>query len=416
MSAEIITVGDELLTGEAVNTNAAYLAKKLQELGIDLCYQTSVGDDGLRLKKVFTQALSRSSIIVITGGLGPTKDDITKEVIAGVLERKMVVHKPTFMKIQNRLNKGRMNVTKSIQKVALCPEGAEILDNPVGTAPGIILTEGEKKIILMPGVPGELKSIVEQQLAPYLMRFREKNYMVKQQILKVWGLPESKVGDLLEDLMGESRNPLVGLRTKTDGIEISIIAKGGSPTSAGRLIERTEQKIKERLGDCVYATGDVSMEKVVGMLLSINKKTIAIAESITGGLISKKITDIPGSSQYFLEAVVSYSNDSKIRNLKVPQEVIKKHGAVSAQVCKAMATEIKSLSSADIGLATTGIAGPSGGTRTKPVGLTFIGLATENGYMVENYRFVGTRLTIRTRAAQAGLDMVRRYLIGVSNR
>ena len=412
MSAEIINVGDELLNGETVNTNAAYLAEKIQELGIELHYQTTVGDDSIRLQKTLKRALTRSSIIIITGGLGPTKDDITKDVVVGVLGKQLIAHEPTLLKIQSKLKELASTITKNNEKIALYPEGAEVLDNPIGTAPGIIIPENEKRIILLPGVPIELKAITEKSVIPYLLRYREKNSIIRHQILKVWGMPESKVGEILEDVMGENKNPLVGLRVDIEeGVKVSITAKGGSVTIVHKLIEDMENTIKQKLGDYIYSTGETSMEKVVGMLLSINKKTIAVAESITGGLIAKKITDVPGSSNYFLSSMVTYSNESKIRDLKIPEELIKEYGAVSEQAAKAMALAVKNIESANIGLSVTGIAGPSGGSSNKSLGLVFIGLATEIGCQVEKYQFSGTRSMIRTKTAQSALDMVRRHLI-----
>lgn len=411
MSAEIINVGSELLSGETINTNAAYLAKKLQELGIDLQYQTSVADDSIKLKRVFNQALARSSIIIITGGLGPTKDDITKTVIADALNRKIVSHKPTLLKLQKKLQKLTSKISKIDDRVALYPEEAEILDNPVGNAPGLLIYEGDKTIILLPGVPRELKAIMDKSAVSYLTKHKEKNYVIKQQILKVWGLLEAKVAEIIEDLMGENKNPLIGLRISPEGIMVSITSKGGSPAVAQKRIEEAESEIKKRLGDNVYATGEASMEKIVGMLLSLNKKTIAVAESITGGLIAKKLTDIPGSSNYFLSGMITYSNESKIRDLKIPKELIKENGAVSEKICKAMALAIRKISSADIGLATTGIAGPSGGTKDKPVGLSFIGIADKKNCKVEKFSFSGTREVIRLKTALTALDMVRKYLI-----
>lgn len=413
MSAEIINVGDELLNGETVNTNASYLAEKIQELGIELYYQTSIGDDSLRLQKVLKKALTRSSIIIITGGLGSTKDDITKNVVADVFGKKLVIHELTLVKIHGKLKElTSAIISKNNDKVALYPEGAHILDNPIGTAPGIIISENGKKIILLPGIPSELKAITEKSVIPYLVRHKEKNHVIKHHILKVWGLPESQVGETLEDVMGENKNPLVGLCVDIEkGVKVSITARGGSVTIAQKLIEDMENTIKQKLGDYIYGTGDASMEKIVGMLLSINKKTIAVAESITGGLVAKKITDIPGSSNYFLSGMVTYSNESKIRDLKISEELIKEHGAVSEQVCKAMALAIKNISSADIGLATTGIAGPSGGTSNKSLGLAFIALATELGCKVEKHQFLGTRDVIRIKTAQTAFNMVRRHLI-----
>ncbi len=413
MPAEIINVGDELLNGETINTNAAYLAAKLQEFGIELNYQTSIGDDSIRLKKVLKRALSRSSVIIITGGLGPTKDDITKKVVADVLGKQLVSHEPTLSKIRNKLKDLTSSISKTNEKIALYPEGAQILDNPIGTAPGIIISENNKNVILLPGVPDELKAVTEKNMLSFFAENREKNHVIKHQILKVWGIPEAKVGEILEDIMGENKNPLVGLRANVEeGIKVSITARGGSGVIAQKLVEDMETTVKNKLGDNIYATGETSMEKVVGILLTLNKKTIAVAESITGGLISKKITDVPGSSNYFLSGIITYSNESKIKDLKIPEELIKEHGAVSEQVAKAMALAIKNSSSANIGLSTTGIAGPSGGTHNKSLGLVYVGFATEEEIKVEEYQFSGTRSMIRAKAAQTALDMVRRHLIG----
>ena len=417
MAAEIINVADELLTGELLNTNASYLADKLQEYGIELCYQTSVVDDPDRLKKVLKEACSRSSIIIITG-LGHRVDDITKEMVATIVNKKMTLHKPTLKKLKKYLiTTDRSNpqktprLNKSTYKVAMYPEGSEVLENPVGITPGIVITKEDKKIILLPGERDELRSLVEGKLIPYLRRYKEKNLVVKRHILRTWGLGEPEMREALQDLMGENKNPLIRLRLKEEEVEVSIVAKGGSFQFVEKLIEEVEEKIRERLGDHVYATGDISMEKVVGLLLTINKKTIAVAESVTGGLISKKITEIPGSSKYFLEGMITYSNDSKTRHLEVPKELIERYGSVSKEVCEAMAVGIRRLSSSDIGLATTGIAGPSGATKNKPVGITYIGLATEKGCEVEEHKFIGTRTMVRKKASQAALDMVRRYLI-----
>jgi len=414
MSAEIINVGDELLNGETINTNATYLAGRLQEFGIDLNYQTAIGDDSLRMQKVLKRAFSRSSVIIITGGLGPTKDDITKKVVAEVLGKQLVSHEPTLLKIRNKLKDLTSAISKTNEKIALYPEGAQILDNPIGTAPGIIISENDKKIVLLPGVPDELKAITEKNTLLLFAGNREKNHVIKHQILKIWGISEAKVGELLEDIMGENKNPLVGLRANAEeGIKVSITAKGGSGAIAQKLIEDMENTVKNKLGDNIYATGETSMEKVVGMLLTLNKKTISVAESVTGGLIAKKITDVPGSSRYFLSGMVTYSNESKIKDLKIPEALIKQHGAVSAQVAKAMALAVKNSSSASIGLSTTGIAGPSGGTHNKSLGLVYIGLAAEEEFKVEEHQFSGTRWMIRAKTAQTALDMVRRYLIAI---
>ena len=410
MKAEIISIGDEILIGQVVNTNASWIGEQLTGIGIEVGRNIVIPDNREEILRALEDAGSRAELVIITGGIGPTKDDITKKVIASVLGRKMVSHKPTLIKIQKKLQKLTSQISKIDDRVALYPEGAEILDNPVGNAPGLIIHEENKIIMLLPGVPRELKAIMDKSAVSYLTKYKEKNYIVKQHILKTWGLPEAKIAEIIEDLMGENKNPLVGLRANIEGVKISIIAKGGNSAVAAKLIEDMENTIKQKLGDYIYATGETSMEKVVGMLLSINKKTISVAESITGGMITKKITDIPGSSGYFLSSMITYSNESKIRDLKIPADLIKENGAVSEQACKAMASSIRKISGSDIGLAATGIAGPSGGTSKKSVGLTFTGLAAGKECKVEKHQFSGTRAAIRIQTTQAALDMVRRQL------
>jgi len=370
-----------------------------------------VGDNSSKLRTVLLQALQRSSFIILSGGLGPTKDDLTKKVVAEALEKKMVIHKPTLASLKKRYEKRGIALSKNNYSMAMCPPDAQVLPNPLGAAPGLIIPHKEKQIILLPGVPSELKAIVEDELIPYLLKQKEKNYVIKKQVLKVWGLPESAVGEQLEDLMEENQNPKVGLRAKIEGIEISIVARAGTPLTAEQLIETTESEIRKRLGDDIYGTGDTTMEKVVGMLLSIKKKTVAIAESLTGGLISSLITNIPGSSNYFKEARITYSNESKVALLEIPEELIKKHGAVSKEVGEEMAKNIRRIAGTDIGLSATGIAGPGGGDSKKPVGLVFVGISTEEEVKVEKYQFMGTRAMAKKRTALATLDMLRRYLI-----
>lgn len=411
MPCEIINVGTELLLGEVVNTNAAYLAQKLAASGIELFYQTSVGDDRARLSRVLRGALKRSDIVIITGGLGPTQDDITKEVVAKILNRRLVPNKKIISHIEGRFRARGIPMPKSNYSQALVPQGATVLKNEEGTAPGLVISHEGKTVVLLPGVPGEMKSIVERQLTPLLERKKEKNYLIISRYLKVFGLSESAVDEKIKDLMENTSNPSIGILPRETEIVIRITARTGSPELAEEMLSEMEEKIRQRLGDFIFAADQIRMEEVVGMLLEVKKRSLAVAESCTGGLISHLLTNVPGISRRFLEGVIAYSNQAKVNILKVPQEIIHRYGAVSSQTAEAMAQGVKKLARSHLGLAITGIAGPGGGSIEKPVGLVYIALADGRGVNSRRERFLGEREEIKARAAQTALDMLRRYLI-----
>ncbi len=409
MGAEIISVGSELLQGEVLNTNFTYLAPKLLEHGVGVDYQVTVGDEEERLKEVIKIALSRSRIIILTGGLGSTRDDITRFSLSQATGRRLILNKKVLKELKARYSRLGRRFLPIHENMALFPQGSIPIPNYVGMAPGIYLEHEGRLIIVLPGIPEEMKDVwsrVEEKILP------EKNAVIKRRIIKTVGLPECIVNERIKEIM-EKDNPQVGLRVTPEGVNISIMVKAGSEIMAEEILEKTEEEVNSRLGDHVYAVDENTMEKVVGMLLTVNKLTLSVAESCTGGLISHRITNVPGSSNYFLMSVVTYSNESKIKELGVEEKLIKEQGAVSGEVCEAMARGIRKKADSDIGIAVTGIAGPGGGSVEKPVGLVFVGIATKDKTKVEKHQFSGSRQTIKFRASQVALDLVRRYILGL---
>lgn len=411
MQAEIVSIGTELLLGRTVNTNAAYLSKKLAGLGIDLFYQTTVGDNNVRLFTVLKRAIHRSDIIIGTGGLGPTVDDITLEVIAQVIQKKLILNSPVLKDIKAHFQKRHIPIPKDNVRQALIPEGARPLKNEVGTAPGLIIPYDKKVLIALPGVPQELKSMVERDVIPYLAKHFASKQVLVSRTIKTSGLAESQVNQKVKDILKLKPPLTVGIYVHTESVDLNITAKAGNRRQAQNLIKQVERKIHARLKDYIYGYDAQTLEEVVGQALSRNKKSIAIAESCTGGLISKRLTNISGSSKYFPLGIVVYGNYAKQALLGVHKEVLKKFGAVSKEVAKSLAKNVKDLAKTDLGLGLTGIAGPTGATEEKPVGLVYIALATPRKIICERFHFHGDRNAVRLRASQAALDMVRRFLV-----
>ncbi len=410
MRAEIIATGSELLTGRTVDTNSLFLADELLDLGIEPAFKSVVGDNEKDMEEVFRRALERAEVIVITGGLGPTEDDITRKVLARMLKKRLVLNEQALAAIKAVFAARGREYPTTNDRQALIPAGARVLANPVGIAPGFFLTEDNRFIAVLPGVPQEMRAMFTEGLRQELHAHCRSEVFIRRKVLHTWGIPESKVNELLEDLM-KKEQPVMGLSAKETGVDVSILAKEGSRDRALKLLDRTETEVRARLGDAVYGVDGQTMEEIVGALLRQRRFTLAVAESCTGGLISGRITNIVGSSDYFERGVVTYSNAAKTDLLGVPAELISAQGAVSRETAAAMAAGIRERAGTNIGLSVTGIAGPGGGTLEKPVGLVFLGLATPEGVQVEERRFLGNRDQIRQRTAQAALDMVRKYLI-----
>lgn len=409
MKAEIIAVGTEILLGDIINSNAQYLAKELAALGIDMYYQQVVGDNEKRILHAFDEAYSRSDIIITTGGLGPTDDDLTKEVAAKYFNKELFTDEESIEKIKNYFKFRQRKMTPNNLKQGLIPEGSIVINNNNGTAPGVIIEENNKIMIILPGPPREMKPMFEETVRPYLQE-RSDSVLVSKMI-KILGIGESAVAEDVKDLMDAQTNPTIAPYAKEVGVMLRVTAKAESEEGALRLITPIEEEIKKRLGDNVYATEDISIEDVVAKLLISKKLTISTAESCTGGMIAGTLINYPGISEVFLEGAVTYSNEAKHKRLGVKNETLDKYGAVSEETAREMAIGIANTAGTDVSIVTTGIAGPDGGTEEKPVGLVYIGVYVKGQVTVQKHIFNGNRSRIRLQATITGLDMLRRILI-----
>lgn len=410
MKAEIISIGTEILLGQILNTNQQWLSLKLAELGIDVYCQSTVGDNPGRLDRAIRQGLGRSDIVITTGGLGPTVDDITLETVSRALSRKLVYDKTIAAKIKAHFGSQCLDMPAGNLRQAYIPKGAKVMKNTVGTAPGFIVEEAGKILVTLPGPPRELNQMFERYAMPYLRKKVGSDWVIKVRTINITGLPESAVDRKVKDLLKSPPPVTVGIYAKPALIELKITAKAKNEKTAKALMDSVDKKIFARLKDHIFGRDNDTLEGITGKVLAAKHKTLSIAESCTGGLISSRITDIPGSSRYFWMGVVAYSNAAKVSQLNVPPAVISKYGAVSRQTAAAMAKNIRDISGADIGLSVTGIAGPGGATKTKPVGLVYIALAMPGKTTCKEFRFRGDRETIKFRSSQAALDLLRRSL------
>ena len=411
MQAEIVSIGTELLLGKTVNTNTAYLGKRLSSLGIDLFYQTTIGDNPIRLFTALKRALHRSDIVITTGGLGPTVDDITLEVIAQAMQKRLSLNAAVLRDIKEHFCRRHIPMPKENMRQALIPEGAKALKNEAGTAPGLIIPYEKKVLIAFPGVPAEMKPMMERDVMAYLGKNFAGNWVIVSRTIKTTGLAESRVNQKVKDILKLKPPLTVGIYVHTESVDLNITAKAKNKRQAEKLLNPVERRISSRLKEYIYGKDAQTLEEVVAFALRKAKKTIAVAESCTGGLVSKRLTNISGSSRYFPLGLVVYSNKAKQSLLGIPQEALKESGEVSKEVAKTLAKNVKELAKTDLGLGITGIAGPTGATKDKPLGLTFIALATPRKIQCEKFHFHGDRNAVRLRASQATLDMVRRYLI-----
>ncbi len=401
MKAGLLIIGDEILSGKTVDTNSAYLGQKLTEAGFIVKKKLTVGDDKNEIKKAFRELMKDEDIKIIltTGGLGPTKDEITKGAITEYLGLKLIYRDEIYEKIKERFEKRGLKCPDINRSQAYIPEGAKILENELGTAPGLIIEKEGKIVIMMPGVPKEMKNMFEKEGLTYLIQKLKPKKKIYSKILRTTGIPESEIQEKLRDFEGLAYLP------KFTGVDIKV-----SAISEKELNEKVE-KIKEILGNYIYGEDEQKLEEVIGKLLKERGLKIGVAESCTGGLIKDRITDVPGSSNYFMGGVVAYSNEMKMKVLGVREESLMKWGAVSEQVAIEMAEGVKKVADADIGLSTTGIAGPTGATPTKPVGLVYIGIATPDYSKAYKYIFSGDRRMIKEKAAQEALNILRLYLL-----
>lgn len=411
MICEILSVGTELLLGDILNTNSQYLNRRLADLGISVYFNTTVGDNPQRLKKALEIAFSRSDMVIATGGLGPTKDDLTKEVSAEFFGKKLILHEESLNRIKEFFEKRGLPLTEGNIKQAYIIEGSKVIPNDWGTAPGIIYENNRKILILLPGPPREMIPMFETYVVPYLLTLSSET--IQSKVLRVCGLGESFMEERIKDLVENQTNPTIAPYAKEGEAILRITAKAKSKEEAEKLIEEVEKEIRKRLGDFIYGEGDITLEEVVVKLLIEKGITIAVAESCTGGMISARIVNVPGVSKVFKEGIIAYSNESKIKRLNISEETLKKYGAVSKECALEMARNVALISGADIGLSSTGIAGPEGGTSDKPVGLVYLGLYM-NG--VENYKELklsGDRNRIRLYTTINALDFLRRHILNL---
>jgi nicotinamide-nucleotide amidase len=411
MRAEIIATGSELLSGGVPETNSIFLSEGLLLVGLETAFKTVVGDDEKDMEEALRRAMDRADAVIVTGGIGPTDDDITRKVIAKIVKRRLVLNEDAFKAIHARLSGRGREYVSTYDRQALIPAGARLLQNPVGIAPGFFLDEENTFIAVLPGVPKEMTAMYLEGLRPVLEeRFGGRIFM-RRRILHTCGVSESAVNQAIQDIMKRGA-PAVGLTVKETGVDIRIIASETGAERAQSLVDSTEAAIRERLGDAVYSVDGQPMEEVVGALLKQRRLKLSVAESCTGGLIGARITNIAGSSEYFERAAVTYSNPAKTEMLGVPGALLERYGAVSSEVAAAMARGIRQAAKTDLGLSVTGIAGPDGGTEQKPVGLVYTALASAQGVKTNEHRFLGNREQVRMKASQMALDMVRRHLIG----
>jgi len=410
MRAEIIATGTELLSGGVIDTNSLFLSEELMLIGLETAFKTVVGDDEQDMEEALRRAFGRAAVVIITGGIGPTEDDITRKVLAKVIKKRLVLNEDALKAIHTRLAGRGKEFAASNDRQALIPTGARLLQNPIGIAPGFFSDEEGLFIAVLPGVPKEMQAMFNEGLRPALEERFVGRTFIRRRVLRTCGLSESAVNQAIQNILKGSE-PAVGLTAKETGVDIRIIARGSHAERVQEQVDRTDAGIREKLGDAVYGVDGQELEEVVGALLKQRRLRLAVAESCTGGLIGGRITSIVGSSEYFERGVVVYSYLAKTEMLGVPQDLIEQYGAVSGQVAEAMAQGIRQSAHTDLGLSVTGIAGPGGGTEKKPVGLVYTALASAQGVKAVEYRFLGTREQVRIRASQMALDMVRRYLI-----
>lgn len=410
MVVEIISVGTELLLGNTVNTNAAYLAEQCAKLGLSCYYQTTVGDNEKRLDETFRLALSRADVVILSGGLGPTQDDITKETVARVLGKELYVDEQIKEQITDYFTKSNMLIMDNNWKQAMVPNGAKVIHNMNGTAPGLIMDENGKTVILLPGPSVELIPMFEQYIAMHLNKKTPE--IIYSQIVKICGISESKVESMIEDLVKKQTNPTIAPYAKTGEVHLRVTAKAENEIEAQKLCKPIIKELKSRFRAKIYSTEeDMTLEKSVVDLLIANNLTIATIESCTGGLLAGRLINVPGVSEVFKSGFVTYSNKAKRKIVGVKKNSLHKYGAVSEKVASEMAKGTSQLSKADVTVSVTGIAGPDGGTADKPVGLVYIGCCVKGKVVVQKYHFSGSREKIRNSSVAAALTLLRKCVL-----
>lgn len=414
MKAEILTIGDEILIGSTINTNAAFIGQKLVECGIYPFWTTVVGDDSDAILDALQRAWGRATVVIVTGGLGPTHDDITKSVIASFFGEKLVLNASLLDHTRDLFRRMGRDMPKSTENQGLIPENCEILWNDLGSAAGMLFRRDGKACFVMPGVPFEMQRMMEKSVCPTLHSLNDGD-VVLMRTLKTCGIGESAIVERLSDLENILSLVELAFLPKPTGVELRLTVRSRNASDASDRLVRAESMLRSQISEWIYAFDSESMEQVIGQLLTARQQTVSVAESCTGGLIAHRLTNRAGSSVYFDSGVVSYSNHSKCAWLGVDPETIEKYGAVSEQTARLMAEGIRKHTGTHFGVSTTGIAGPDGGTPEKPVGRVFVAVAGPERTVHEMYTFRGDRSANKDRFAQAALDLLRKEILQVSN-
>ncbi len=412
-TAEIITIGDEIISGHTIDTNSIHIAKKLAEIGLPTKFKSSVGDDIKDMETVFHNALSRTDVIIVTGGLGPTDDDVTKRAIVKVFKRNLVFHEDVLEDLKKRFAARGIKMPSINQNQALLPQGATYLANRTGSAIGIVIEEQGKIFCSLPGVPREMQVMVDEELIPFLKTRIPTRYL-KIIKLRTTGIFESALAELIMPHLNIPETVKFAYLPSYGGVDLRIISSATTKEESESAAESIAGTLRKLIGKYIYGENDDTLESVVGQLLRERGEKLAVAESCTAGLLAGKIADVPGSSDYFDRGVVTYSNLSKIELLGVPSKIIENYGAVSAQTAEAMAGGIRDRAGVDYGLSVTGIAGPDGGTNEKPVGTVYIAVASKNGVISKKFQLTNDRQINRMRSVYAALEMLRRTILEIS--
>ncbi len=410
MQVEIIAIGDELTSGRILNTTSSFAARQLYEAGYEIYAMHTIGDTPTLIGEALKIAINRVDAVIVTGGLGATDDDLTNEAVSKALKRPTIPNLEILSHIREHFEQITETPTGQIEKLAWLPEGAQAFD-PQSNMSGYQLIHENKPIFFLPGVPDQMKTLMIEKVLPCLATWhRDHNVSMHQRIFRIFNLPETEVNRRITNLELDN-DVTIGYYPVFPEVHLSLLIRNTNPKTAKRLFDSSCKAIHTVLGDHIYGYDRDSMERIVGKYLQQKNMTLSVAESCTGGLISQKITDIPGSSSYFMGGIVSYDNSFKQRFLGVTTEMLDQYGAVSRQTAEAMAYSIVEKTGADVGLAVTGIAGPSGGTEDKPVGTVYIAVSTPQGDWTHGFKFEGNRKQIRELSAQNGLDLLRRYLL-----
>lgn len=414
MIVEIISTGTELLLGQIINTNTPYLSKHLNNLGFDVVYHSTVGDNKIRMQQVLSNALQRANIIITSGGLGPTQGDITKEATAELLKLTLCLDNDSVNRIKMFFDQRHLAMPENNLRQAMIPAGAIIIKNDCGTAPGVIIEHDSKIIIHLPGPPRELEWMFEHSVVPYLKKRFALQGAIVSKILHTFGITESLLEEKIKDFIISQSNPTIALLAGGNGeVIIRLTAKSDTVVNAEHLIAGLEKQLRQKIADYIWGLDNDTIEANIGKILTQKQLTIALAESCTGGLITSRITDVSGSSNYLMGSIVCYTNKIKTDFIGVPAQIIIDHGAVSHQTATLLATNIRQKFTATIGMGITGIAGPGGATSTKPVGTVFIAIDGPLGILCKKYTFNGQRTDIKHRISQAALHMLRQYTLSL---